>query len=66
MSTWPVPSTSLRTALPGRVGLAVELTARGAATHVVQLAGGWKDASMVVRYAALVATRDDAVSRYMG
>ena len=53
-----------RTSHGGRVGLAVELTARGAATHAVQLAGGWKDASMVVRYAAAVATRD-AVSRYM-
>ena len=47
------------------MGLAVELTARGAATYAVQLAGGWKDASMVVHYAASVATRDDAVSRYM-
>ena len=54
-----------RTSQGGRVGLAVELTARGAATHAVQLAGGWKDASMVVRYAASVATRDGAVSRYM-
>ena len=47
-----------RTSHGGRVGLAVELTARGAATHAVQLAGGWEDASMVVRYAASVATRD--------
>ena len=54
-----------RTSHGGRVGLAVELTARGAATHAVQLAGGWKDASMVVRYAVSVATRDGAVSRYM-
>ena len=54
-----------RTSHGGRMGLAVELTARGAATHAVQLAGGWKDASMVVHYAASVATRDDAVSRYM-
>ena len=30
-----------------------------------KLAGGWKDASMVVRYAASVATRDGAVSGYM-
>ena len=37
-----------RTSHGGRVGLAVELTARGAATHAVRLAGGWKDASMVV------------------
>ena len=56
---------SRRTSHGGRVGLAVELAARGAATHAVQLAGGWKDASMVVRYAASVATRDGAVSRYM-
>ena len=54
-----------RTSHGGRVGLAVELTARGAGTHAVQLAGGWKDASMVVRYAATVATREGAVSRYM-
>ena len=54
-----------RTSHGGRVGLAVELTARGAATHAVQLAGGWKNASMVVRYSASVATRDGAVSRYM-
>ena len=54
-----------RTSHGGRVGLAVELTARGASTRAVQLAGGWKDASMVVRYAASVATRDGAVSRYM-
>ena len=54
-----------RTSHGGRVGLAVELTARGAATHAFQLAGGWKDASMVVRYAASVAIRDGAVSRYM-
>ena len=58
-----------RTSHGGRVGLAVELTARGASTRAstraVQLAGGWKDASMVVRYAASFATRDGAVSRYM-
>ena len=42
-----------RTSHGGRVGLAIELTARGASTRAVQLAGGWKDASMVVRYAAL-------------
>ena len=32
-----------RTSHGGRVGLAVELTARGASTHAIQLAGGWKD-----------------------
>ena len=54
-----------RTSHGGRVGLAVELTARGASTHAVQLAGGWKTPSMVVRYAATVATRDGGVSRYL-
>ena len=52
-----------RTSHGGRVGLAVELPARGASPHAVQLAGGWKDASMVVHYAASIATRDGAVSR---
>ena len=49
----------------GRVGLAVELTARGASTHDIQIAGGWKDAGMVARYAASVSTRDGAVRRFM-
>ena len=40
-----------RTSHGGRMGLAVELTVRGAATHAVQLGGRWKDASMGVRYA---------------
>ena len=51
-----------RTSHGGRVGLAVELTARGVSTHAIQLAGGWKDAAMVVRYAASVSTREGAVS----
>ena len=54
-----------RTSHSGRVGLAVELTARGASTHDVQIASGWKDAGMVARYAASVSTRDGAVSRFM-
>ena len=49
----------------GRVGLAVELTARGASTHAIQLAGGWKDPAMVVRYAASISTREGAVSRHL-
>ena len=49
----------------GRVGLAVELTARGASTHAIQLAGGWKDPAIVVRYAASVSTREGAVSKYL-
>ena len=43
----------------------VELTARGASTHAIQLAGGWKDPAMVVRYAASVSTREGAVSKYL-
>ena len=54
-----------RTSHGGRVGLAVELTARGASTHAIQLAGGWKDPAMVVRYAASVSTREGAVSKYL-
>ena len=54
-----------RTSHSGRVGLAAELAARGASTHAIQLAGGWKDAGMVVRYVASVSTRDGAVSRFM-
>ena len=46
-----------RTSHGGRVGLAVELTAPGASTHAIQLAGGWKDPAMVVRYAASISTR---------
>ena len=49
-----------RTSHGGRVGLAVELTARGAATHAVQLAAAGRTPAMVVRYAASVATRDGA------
>ena len=43
-----------RTPHSGRVGLAVELAARGATTRDVQLAGGWKNPGMVARYAARV------------
>ena len=54
-----------RTSHGGRVGLAVELTARGASTHAIQIAGGWKGPAMVVRYAASISTREGAVSRYL-
>ena len=36
----------------GRVGLASELTARGASTTETMLAGGWKTARMVAHYSA--------------
>ena len=54
-----------RTSHGGRVGLAVELTARGASTHAIQIAGGWKGPAMVVRYAASISTREGAVSKYL-
>ena len=40
------------TAHSGRVGLASELTARGASTTAVMLAGNWKTARMVGHYSA--------------
>ena len=54
-----------RTLHSGRVGLAVELAARGASTRDVQLAGGWKDAGTVARYTARFSSGDDPVSRFM-
>ena len=71
-STAGSPPPALRPALRGaglrtggRVGLAVELTARVASTHAIQIAGGWKDPAMVVRYAASVSSREGAVSKYL-
>ena len=40
------------TAHSGRVGLASELTARGASTTAVMRAGAWKPARMVAHYSA--------------
>ena len=54
-----------RTAHSGRVGLAVELAARGAPTRAVQLAGGWKSPAMVVHYTASVTPRPANVNRYL-
>ena len=54
-----------RTTHSGRAGLAMELSSRGASTHEVQLAGGWKNATMVARYAASVSSKGGAVSRLM-
>ena len=53
-----------RTPHSGRVGLAVELVARGATTRDVQLASGWKNPGMVARYAARGAAAG-AVGRFM-
>ena len=49
------------TAHSGRVGLALELTARGASTTAVMLAGNWKTARMVAHY--YVPTSHDAGNR---
>lgn len=49
----------------GRVGLASELTARGASTTETMLAGGWKTARMVAHYSAGVAAEQGAVAKYL-
>ena len=49
----------------GRVGLASELTSRGAPTAAVMLAGGWKTARMVTHYAAGATAENGAVKRYL-
>ena len=49
----------------GRVGLASELTARGASTADTMLAGGWKTSRMVAHYAAGATAERGAVARYL-
>ena len=49
----------------GRVGLASELTARGASTADVMLAGGWKTSRMVAHYAAGATAERGAVARFL-
>ena len=53
------------TAHSGRIGLAVELTLRGASTHDVMHAGHWKSAAMVAHYSAAARAEMGAVARYM-
>ena len=53
------------TAHSGRVGLASELTARGASTTEVMLAGNWKTARMVAHYSAGAAAERGAVRKYL-
>ena len=53
------------TAHSGRVGLASELTARGASTTEVMLAGNWKTARMVAHYAAGATAERGAVRKYL-
>ena len=49
----------------GRVGLASELTARGASTTETMLAGGWKTVRMVAHYSAAVTAEQGAVAKYL-
>ena len=51
------------TAHSGRVGLASELTARGASTTEVMLAGNWKTARMVAHYSAGATAERGAVQK---
>ena len=53
------------TAHSGRVGLASELTARGASTTAVMLAGNWKTARMVAHYSAGATAERGAVATYL-
>ena len=53
------------TAHSGRVGLASELTSRGASTTDVMLAGSWKTPRMVARYSAGATAERGAVARYL-
>ena len=49
----------------GRVGLAAELTARGAPAQAVMLAGNWKSPAMVAHYSAAVRAERGAVAKYL-
>ena len=53
------------TAHSSRVGLASELTARGASTTEVMLAGNWKTARMVAHYSAGATAERGAVRKYL-
>ena len=53
------------TAHSGRVGLASELTSRGASTTDVMVAGNWKTSRMVAHYSAGATAERGAVARYL-
>ena len=53
------------TAHSGRVGLASELTSRGASTIAVMLAGNWKTSRMVAHYSAGATAERGTVARYL-
>ena len=49
----------------GRVGFAQELTARGAPTHSIMNAGGWRSDSMVAHYSKEIAATQGAVAKFL-
>ena len=49
----------------GRIGLATELTRRGASITETMLAGGWKSARMVAHYASGAVAEKGAVAKYL-
>ena len=53
------------TAHSGRVGLASELTRRGASTTDVMLAGNWKTSRMVAHYSSGATVERGAVAHYL-
>ncbi len=53
------------TAHSGRVGLASELTKRGASTTDVMLAGNWKTSRMVAHYSTGATAERGAVAQYL-
>ena len=53
------------TAHSGRVGLASELTSRGASTTGVMPTGNWKTSRMVAHYCAGATVERGAVARYL-
>ena len=53
------------TAHSGRVGLASQLTSRGASTTDVMLAGNWKTSRMIAHYSAGATAERGAVARYL-
>ena len=56
-------ATGLGAGYSGRAGLAVRMTAKGAPTHAVMLAGRWQGAGMVARYTRSLTAA--AAARYL-
>lgn len=47
----------------GRIGLASELTSRGAQVSAIALCGGWKTSQMVIHYSKRAKTESSAIAR---